>query len=372
MRRSAWSLVLLCAAAFGCGDEDVGDPFAGLDAGDNSGLSGGFASGAGGVFAGGFPAASVPGQLCMARTVESGRLAPDILIVLDRSLSMQAENRWAPSVMAVQQITAELQGRVAFGLMTFPGTGGGGGGGRGGGNGQDLTCAPGSLNVPVASNSAGMIANALNNMRPGGATPTAVTLAAARDEIQKLDVDPDAKPRPKYVLLVTDGAPNCTDGMPPAGGMQTAVGSLEPAQVDASINEIKTMAKAGVKTYVLGYDTQNEATLKTALDRMAQAGGTGDKAHRAVESQQTLVDQLRKITDLAITCDFTLDGAVRDASYVLVKLDGKQLNLGDDDGWTLSKDHTSVTVQGPSCDTLKQDGHRLTVSVECEQVGWVE
>jgi Mg-chelatase subunit ChlD len=371
MRRSAWSLVLLWAAAFGCSGENLGDPFAEVDGGDGSSGSSGVPSGAGGVFAGGFPGASIPGQLCMSRTLESGRLAPDILIVLDRSLSMQAENRWAPSVMAVQQITSELQSRVGFGLMTFPGTSGGGGGGRGG-QGQDLTCAPGTLNVPIGSNTAGMIANALNNMRPGGATPTAVTLAAAREEIEKLSVDPDAMPRPKYVLLVTDGAPNCTDGLPPSGGMQTATGSLEPAQVDASITEIKALAKAGVKTYVLGYDTQNEATLKGALDRMAQAGATGDKEHRAVESQQTLVDQLRKITDLAITCDFELDGAVRDSSYVLVKLDGKQLNLGDDDGWTLSKDRKVVTVQGKSCDLLKQDGHRITVSVECEQVGWVE
>jgi len=373
MKRSTWSLVLSLAAVVGCAPEgNVRDPFADIDAGSEGfGAAGGFPSGSGGVFSGGSPAGSNPGGtgLCMSNTVESGRLAPDILIVLDRSLSMQAENRWAPSVAGVEQITADLQDRVSFGLMTFPGTSGGGGGGRGGGG--NLTCGAGTLNVPMDLNSGGAIANALRNMQPGGATPTAITLAAARDVVTADTLDPDAKRRPKYVLLVTDGAPNCTDGMPPSGGMQTATGSLEPAQVEASITEIKAMTKAGVKTFVLGYDTQTDTTLKGALDRMAQAGGTGDKEHRAVESQQTLVNELREITDVVIGCDFELDGAVSDKRYVLVKLDGKQINVDTDDGWKLSSDRRTVTVVGSACETLKKEGHRLTVSVECEQVGTV-
>jgi hypothetical protein len=156
------------------------------------------------------------------------------------------------------------------------------------------------------------------------------------------------------------------------GGMSTAVGSLEPEQVEASINEIKAMTKAGVKTFVLGYDTQNDATLKAALDRMAAAGGTGDKQHRAVESQATLVEEFREITDVVIGCDFELDGPVKDPSYVLVKIDGKQINLNDDNGWTLNDDRNVVTVVGSSCETLKKEqGHLFTVSVECEKIGTV-
>jgi hypothetical protein len=256
--------------------------------------------------------------------------------------------------------------------MTFPGTnGGGGGGGRGGGGGGNLTCAPGTVNVQIGSNNATAITNALNGMQPGGATPTAVTLAAAGDFFAQRKTDPDSVPAPQYVLLVTDGAPNCTDGQPPTGGMSTATGSQEPAQVDASVDEIKAMTKAGIKTFVLGYDTQNDPTLKGALDRMAQAGGTGDKAHRAVESQQSLVDQFRKITDVVIGCDFALDGPVTNKKRVLVKLDGKQLNVDTDNGWELSSDGRTVTVVGDACNTLKTEGHRVTVSVECDDVGTV-
>jgi Mg-chelatase subunit ChlD len=374
MKQSTWSLVLLCAAAVGCAPEsNGGDPFAQRDAGDGTGTAaGGGFSGSGGVFSGGAYNGSNPygGGLCMSNTVQSGRVAPEILIVLDRSLSMGQEMRWAPSVAGIQQITMDLQSRVSFGLMTFPGTsGGGGGGGRGGGG--NLSCGAGTVNVQIGNNNAAAIASALNGMQPGGATPTAVTLAAARDFFAQRTVDPDSVPAPQYVLLVTDGAPNCTNGQPPSGGMSTATGSQEPAQVDASVDEIAEMTKAGVKTFVLGYDTQNDATLKGALDRMAKAGGTGDQAHRAVESQQTLVDQFRKITDVVIGCDFALDGAVADKRYVLVKLDGKQINVDDENGWKLSKDRRTVTVVGNACETLKKEGHRLTVSVECEEVGTV-
>jgi hypothetical protein len=372
MKLSTWSLVLLSAAAVGCSPEGrVLDPFADYDAGTN-GSGGGFASGGGGVFSGGSPGGSNPGGtgLCMSNTVQSGRVAPEILIVLDRSLSMQDGNRWQPSVAGIEQITSDLEDRVSFGLMTFPGTnGGGGGGGRGGGG--NLTCAAGTVNVPIDSSTADQIADALGGIQPGGATPTAVTLAAARELFEERQTDPDSVPAPKYVLLVTDGAPNCTNGQPPMGGMSSATGSQEPAQVDASVEEIEAMTKAGVRTFVLGYDTQNDPVLKEALDRMAQAGGTGDKAHRAVENQQTLVAQFRKITDVAIGCDFALDGAVADKRYVLVKLDGKQINVDEDDGWTLSRDRRTVTVVGSSCETLKKEGHRLTVSVECEEVGTV-
>jgi Mg-chelatase subunit ChlD len=383
MMRSTWSLlrsrargrastVLLCAAVVGCASEGrLSDPFAAdVDGGDGMGAAGG--SGSGGVFSGGAYNGSnaFGGGLCMSNTVQSGRVAPEILIVLDRSLSMGQEMRWAPSVAGIKQITMDLQNRVSFGLMTFPGTsGGGGGGGRGGGG--NLTCGAGTVNVQIGTNSAGAIANALNGMQPGGATPTAVTLAAASAFYAERKVDPDTVPAPQYVLLVTDGAPNCTDGQPPMGGMSTATGSQEPAQVDASVDAIKAMTKAGVKTFVLGYDTQNDATLKGALDRMAQAGGTGDNTHRAVENQQTLVDQFRKITEVAIGCDFALDGPVSNKKYVLVKLDGKQINVDTADGWELSSDRRTVTVVGKSCETLKTEGHRVTVSVECDEVGTV-
>jgi hypothetical protein len=138
------------------------------------------------------------------------------------------------------------------------------------------------------------------------------------------------------------------------------------------VEQIEAMTKAGIRTFVLGYDTQNDAQLKMALDRMAVAGGTGDKAHRPIEDQATLVDQFRKITEVALTCDFVLEAEVRDKKFVKVLLDGKQLNVDTANGWTLAGDRRTVTLQGNACSTIKTEGHVFNVTVECAEVGIVE
>jgi hypothetical protein len=276
-------------------------------------------------------------------------------------------NRWDPSVAGLKSITSMLQERVSFGLMTFPG-------GQTRGDRDTMTCDPGMSRVPVGRSNANAIAQALDGTQPGGRTPTAKTLEAARNLIDTTrKTDPDSKIAPQYVLLVTDGAPNCGDpNAQGGGGGNGSFGAGEPAQVDASVAEIEAMTKAGIRTFVLGYDTQNDAQLKMALDRMAVAGGTGDKAHRPIEDQATLVDQFRKITEVALTCDFVLEAEVRDKKFVKVLLDGKQLNVDTANGWGLAGDKRTVTLKGDACSTIKTEGHVFNVTVECAEVGIVE
>lgn len=372
MRRAIWSVGLLYAV-LGCGADDrSGNPFGDSDMGIGGSTAGGggFISGGSASGATGGPGSLAGGGTCEAQTVQSGRTAPDILIVLDRSLSMRMDgvNRWDPSVAGLKAITSMLQDRVSFGLMTFPG-------GQPRGDRDTMTCDPGMSRVPVGRSNADAIAQALDMTQPGGRTPTAKTLAAAHQLIETTRrSDPDSKVAPQYVLLVTDGAPNCTDPNGGGGGMQGggSFGSGEPAQVDASVAEIEAMTKAGIRTFVLGYDTQNDAQLKMALDRMASAGGTGEKTHRPIEDQATLVEEFRKITEVALSCEFVLAKPVVDKKFVKVLLDGKQLNVDTDNGWKLSGDGLTVTLQGNACKTIKTEGHVFHVSVECAEVGIVE
>jgi hypothetical protein len=371
MKRSIWSLTLLCVA-LGCGDERSGDPFAG---------DGGAGSGAGGLFSGGSPGSGgnpgagaggiyggtlAGGGTCASRTVQSGRVAPDILIVLDRSLSMKMDNvnRWDPSVAGLKAITSMLEDRVSFGLMVFPGPNAPAGDSR--------SCDPGTSRVPVGRNTAGMIAQVLDGTQPGGRTPTAPTLKAAHGLIDTTRMtDPDSKAAPQYVLLVTDGAPNCTNPNGGGGVGMGGFGSGEPAAVDASVAEIEAMTKAGIRTFVLGYDTQNDAQLKAALDRMAVAGGTGEKMHRPIEDQASLVEEFRQITEVALSCEFVLEAPVSDKRFVKVQIDGKQINVDSANGWKLTGDNKVVTLQGDACSKVKQVGHVINVTVECTEVGVV-
>jgi hypothetical protein len=340
-------------------------------------------TGAGGTLSGpgggatGATGGSSGGGVCESNTVRTARVSPEMLIVLDRSLSMQQGSRWTPSVSGLKAITSALQADVAFGLMAFPGTSGGNApidcfalsdpqrmgeclalqdlGGSG------MTCNAGSLNVPVGYNNAATIAQALDGMAPDGATPTAVTLQAARAELEKLVTGPDQLASPKYVLLVTDGAPNCTDG-------SLGVSGQDQAAVSASLAAIQAMAQSGIKTYVLGYDTQKDATLRSVLDQMARAGGTGDSAHRAIENESGLITAFQQITSTALACEFALEKPVIDKIYVRVVLDGRQLGVEDPNGWVLSPDRRKVRLQGGACTALSGAGHILNVTVECEPV----
>jgi hypothetical protein len=306
---------------------------------------------------------------CGPHRVTAGRVTPDILVVLDRSASMRntGVDRWGPSVAGIKAITASTGSVVNYGLLVYP---------RSdtsmvpGGNGQQTySCEPGRVEVPIGPNAAPAIASALDAIQPGGATPTAASLEVARNEVLR-NFEPDAKARPAYVLLVTDGAPNCTGGSFSGGGGAAA---LQPEAVNASVAIIADLAANGVKTYVLGYDARSDRTLVDALNTMAKAGGTGDQTFRPVNDQPSLLAEFQRITGQAVSCDYALDGPVDDPTYVSVKLDKLAVPLlkngATGDGWTLSGNKRVVSLKGKFCDTLLDGKDReLLVDVTCEQI----
>lgn len=306
------------------------------------------------------------GDGCEVKTVRSNQITPEILIVLDRSTSMQMDghDRWTPSRNAVRQVTSALDRQINFGLMMFPGSGGGGLGGLLGGG--VLDCTPGRVDVPIGETTSDEIEAALSRARLIAGTPTAATLRAAHDALGSGLSQADQFQAGKYVLLVTDGAPNCHNGQ-----LGSGFGGMDQAAVDDTVAAVRELAQDGIKTYVIGYDTKNDAALSAALDRMAVAGDTGDQHHRPVEDQQSLQAMLQEIAGGAISCAWALDSVPEDPSYVKVDVDGRQLNLNDPNGWRLDvKDGVAtVTVQGSACDTLRSGGeHTLHVEVTCEVV----
>jgi von Willebrand factor type A domain len=305
---------------------------------------------------------SNPGAVCQQFTIANGRITPDMLIVLDRSSSMQGEgvDRWTPSVSGLKAITNELDETIRFGLMAFPGRGSDASLGGG------MQCAAGTLEVPIALNAAPAIATSLDGLSLIQSTPTATTLSAAHNVLGTGMAQVDATLSAKFVILVTDGAPNCSNGQ---AGARGGGGGQDPAAVTASVAAIAAMQKDGIKTYVLGYDTQNDAQLKAALDQMAQAGGTGDMAHRPIEDEASLVQEFRRIVGGAVSCEFALTMAPTDPNFVLVQLDGMKLALNGADGFALSADRKKLTVLGSACATLQSqnESHMLTVKVECER-----
>jgi von Willebrand factor type A domain len=305
-------------------------------------------------------AAAIPGvsqeTLCESFSVRGGRVVvPDVLIVLDRSSSMKRGdvNRWDPSVSGLKAMTAALANGVRFGLMVFPGTSGG--------NDSASRCVPGSLEVPIALNNAAALASRLDTLGLAQSTPTAPTLEVAHIVLKTRRAERGSTLGPAYVILVTDGSPNCAvegDVSFDAGG--------SPAAVEQTLRAIEAMSQDGIKTFVLGYDTERDPVLKPILDSLALVGATGDTAHRGVDNEMGLTAAFRDITGIAVGCAFNLSTAPR-ADHVSVSLAGAPLQGGDANGWSIGPDGRTLSIQGKACEllTLGDNAPVLEVGVRC-------
>jgi hypothetical protein len=213
----------------------------------------------------------------------------------------------------------------------------------------------------VAPNNGPMIGTTLDTTISQGGTPTGETLRNLVGTFGKPNTNPDIIPPPRFVLLVTDGQPTCPNG----GGRDTT----QP-DIDIANEAIDMLRVQGVQTYVVGYNTTGPGNemLASVLDGFATRGGTGDMMHRPVEDEQSLRDVLQKIAGDVVSCTFVLDKPPPRADYVLVKVDGVQVNLNDPNGWQLVGDRT-VELTGATCEKLKSDGaHNVDAEVRCQVV----
>jgi Mg-chelatase subunit ChlD len=302
---------------------------------------------------------------CDRIAVEARAEAVTVMIVLDRSGSMydfedsesERIDRWRPSVTAVQSLTSALEDRIAFGLMLF---------------GSDEECGGGETVVAPAMMTAASIRSALAGDPDdvtGGGTPTASSLEMAQRELAGVDGQ-------RFVVLVTDGAPNCNFGLDERTCRCTDT-TADPGDCWAddclddadTVAAVSALASAGIPTYVIGYDTGIWASV---MDRMAAAGGTSFTRHIPVSDGASLAGALRDIGGSVVSCSFDLSMPPGDVTYVRVTVDGATIPhesaASAGNGWQLEGDRT-ITLVGDDCRNV-QDGepHTIEVAVECTPV----
>ncbi|HEX5661136.1 MAG TPA: vWA domain-containing protein [Polyangiales bacterium] len=347
MRASRWQVLTLCSSLLAaCGGSSnttskSDEPSTARDAGSSEAGK----------------KAPIDPAACQKIQLPSDPAEPEILIVQDRSGSMvglgdirnAGKNRWQPSVRALKKLTSELTETVAFGLMLFPATSGGVSLGGGAG------CDPGKLDVEVATGSATQIASVLDRSAPDvGATPTAASLTAALGALDT-GLCPDCRVAPKYVLLVTDGQPTCG-----VGGTKTL-----PEDIEATNKAIDALHTAGIKTYVIGYDTASDQAAAIAMDGFARHGGT-DK-YLPVEDESSLLAELTRIAGELVPCEFELSDDVEDPSFVRVEIDGVSYEYEQD--WLLEGRTVRLLERGGACPKLRDARlHRLAITRECAPV----
>jgi hypothetical protein len=265
---------------------------------------------------------------CLGEQYGAENVPPNLLIVLDRSSSMNDNigggTKWEIAQAAIADILAAYGDQVYFGLMLYPGL--------------DLSCntgvecGPGSVFVDVGPGTAAAINDAMSaaqTCRFG--TPTAEALTVLVDYAGLKDTT-----RANYILLVTDGQSTCDDPVPVVAALQAET--------------------PPVKTFVVGF---GDGVDPAELDAMATAGGTarsgGPPYYYQADDAASLMDAFTTIAGSVLSCSYTLSSVPDDINVLYIYFDNVEVSrdTARADGWDYDPSTNQVTFYGPACDALR-------------------
>ncbi len=381
------------------------------------------------------------GDNCGGEEFSTTEIAPNMLILLDRSGSMNwnttdnnnhdlgtnecpAQNvkRWPVAVGAIQAVLDEYNdGEIRFGLSTYPSENLCGGPSpcparctnecinvcnvptaqvpSGSCNDDRFSqcgnCEPGYVDEPMGASTAAIMAD-LNANGPGGRTPTARALRVIADSPATYGLPPTNDPveRDNYVLLITDGDPNCpTAGASCAQACRVGQNGCDAnCMVNIELNRLRGLPKP-IKTFTVGFAF---SSIRPNLNCNAVNGGTSlcgggvtaancsgydDTAcYYNASSPAALVTALSTISRQISGCTFDMDQAPPDIErlYVFTRQlvggapTGAYLpvsnNTSDPDGY-----YTLVGLRiqlfGEVCDRVRDGLEKPVVIYGCPQPG---
>ncbi|WP_224361992.1 adventurous gliding motility lipoprotein CglB [Hyalangium versicolor] len=237
---------------------------------------------------------------------------------------------------------------------------------------------------------------------PVGGTPTSISLNFVGSQ-----ADLQTDERQDFILLLTDGLPNCNDKNPNSGltnpdACQCTLSSCATPGVDRlgcldkdiSVQTVATLKdQKKIKTIVIGFGAETASGAGPAtLNAMAEAGGfarncekegstcgandtcdattklCGRRFYQAA-NQAELATALREIIELVNTnpCLLTLDPdkAPSDLSLIVVYVNDEAVAAGDNT-WKLTSG--GVEFQGSTCDRILASTDRNPIKVEVRAV----
>jgi hypothetical protein len=322
----------------------------GIGLGGTTGFGGSSSTGSGGDV--GMTGAA--GQ-CGQGNVSIQAIPPDILIIQDKSGSMNnddsdssckngcgANSKWSQVTAALNTVVSSTQSSINWGLKFFS---------------DNKACgASAAPVVSVGTMNASAIASAISGTGPGGNTPTRDAITYGASYLAGL-----TDTNTKYLLLATDGLPNCPTG---CASMTSNVSSSctmtdNPSEDTAAANAVAAALQMGYKTYVIGIG--NVSTAQNTLNSLAMAGGvpqTGAAtSYYAATDPTALETALNAIVGAVASCDISLVGAPSGFTNVAVSADmaGTPVQIPNDptNGWSYGPNMQSITLNGTSCMNLK-------------------
>jgi hypothetical protein len=360
---------MFSVSAFGC----VFTP--GIPSGETSGAGGtngfgghvgsGGSIGQGGSTATGFGGSSSSGSGgdvgmtgaaggCGQSNVSIMAIPPDILIVQDKSGSMNnddsdssckggcgSNSKWSQVTAALNTVVSGTQSSINWGLKFFS---------------DNKACgASAAPVVNVGTMNAGAIASAISGTGPGGNTPTRDAITNGASYLAGL-----TDTNPKYLLLATDGLPNCPTGCAAMSSPSSSCTMTDnPSEDTAAENAVAAALQMGFKTYVIGIG--NVSTAVNTLNALATAGGvpqTGAAtSYYAATDPTSLEAALNAIVGAVASCNISLAGAPSGFTNVAVSADTSSgtVEIPQDatNGWSYGPNNQSIVLNGTSCTSLK-------------------
>ncbi|MGC4070320.1 MAG: VWA domain-containing protein [Polyangiaceae bacterium] len=352
------------------------------------------------------------GEACNSTNMSAVYSDIHMLIVLDKSGSIDqspvgfnGKTKWAATKEALTAALQSSNDQVRYGLVMYPYSEGEPIPADCGLRCCELPTGSAAVNVPIkdAAESVPAILDKLENTNPGGGTPTALALAAAYDYyINGPGVNLPAGD--KYVMLATDGGPNCSEGITCESATCTADMDKQGSCGTKTINccaeslassgggptlclddqgvleQIRNLRDKGIKTFVVGIPgTEN---YKTYLTAFADAGGAPDPKNEtlkyyevsAAQGVEGLTQTFKSITEsLVRSCDVKLANAPVDSGKLNVAVECELLQQGEGDAvnWVYNEnaDDPVITIKGDTCNRIETQGvTRIDVIEGCTTI----
>ena len=295
---------------------------------------------------------------CGQSNVAIMAIPPDILIVQDKSGSMNnndsdssckggcgTSSKWSQTTTALNTVVASTQSSINWGLKFFSDN-----------NACGASAAP---VVSVGNMNASAISTAIGKTSPGGNTPTRDAITSGAAYLASL-----TDSNPKYLLLATDGLPNCPVGCAAMSSPSTSCTNTDnPSEDMAAESAIAAALQMGFKTYVIGIG--NVTTAQNTLTAMATAGGvpqTGAAtSYYAATDPTALESALNAIVGAVASCNISLSGAPSGFTNVAVSADTSSgtIEIPPDptNGWSYGPNNQSIVLNGTSCSSLKSGAY---------------
>jgi hypothetical protein len=294
-------------------------------------------------------------QGCGQMNVGVMAIPPDILIVQDKSGSMAdndadksctggcgSSSKWSQVAAALTTVVTSTDQSINWGLKFFS---------------DDGTCgASADPVVKVGAMTGSAVASAISTAKTGGNTPTREAVSTAAAYMTTL-----TDTNPKYLLLATDGLPNCPVGCAGMTGKlpSSCTNTDNPSEDMAAEMAVSAAVAQGFKVFVIGIGTVT--TAEATLNQLAINGGVpqtgGATSYYAATDPTTLENALNAIIGQVASCTISLSTAPSGFTNVAISADSAsgtvEIPQDPTNGWSYSADMKSVNLNGTSCADLK-------------------